>query len=182
MLFSQKNKGFFVELNDHGVMLARTSAPSAPFAIEEMRECPPGDAAALKEAIAQIQPKKNPSGYLHATVGFYPPKRIVRRHALELKRLKEPGYFAEVCSQQFRIEMPGVKVTRDIGTDARIRIEMRRDFFNAMVENGAKVADWREAFTYGQAKATGVEQYLRLIENVVEKAEERQRMRRARSH
>jgi hypothetical protein len=59
---------------------------------------------------------------------------------------------------------------------------MRRDFFNAMVENGAKVADWREAFTYGQAKATGVEQYLRLIENVVEKAEERQRMRRARSH
>jgi hypothetical protein len=85
-------------------------------------------------------------------------------------------------TQQFRIEMPGVKVTRDIGTDARIRLDMRRDFFNAMVENGAKVADWREAFTYGQAKATGVEQYLRLIEQVVEKAEERQRTRRARSH
>ena len=84
--------------------------------------------------------------------------------------------------QQYRVEMPGVKVTKDIGTDARIRIEMRRDFFNAMVENGAKVADWREAFTYGQAKATGVEQYLRLIENVVEKAEERMRTRRARSH
>ena len=57
---------------------------------------------------------------------------------------------------------------------------MRRDFFNAMVENGAKVADWREAFTYGQAKATGVEQYLRLIVSVVEKAEERARTRRAR--
>jgi hypothetical protein len=85
-------------------------------------------------------------------------------------------------TQQFRIEMPGVKVSKDIGTDARVRIDMRRDFFNAMVENGAKLADWREAFTYGQAKATGVEQYLRLIENVVEKAEERQRMRRARSH
>src|SRR3954447_1397576 len=85
-------------------------------------------------------------------------------------------------TQQFRVEMPGVKVTRDIGTDARIRIDMRRDFFNAMVENGAKVADWREAFTYGQAKATGVEQYLRLIESVVEKAKERQRMRRARAH
>jgi hypothetical protein len=84
-------------------------------------------------------------------------------------------------TQQFRVEMPGVKVTRDMGTDARIRLDMRRDFFNAMVENGAKVADWREAFTYGQAKATGVEQYLRLIEQVVEKAEERQRMRKARS-
>ena len=84
-------------------------------------------------------------------------------------------------TQQFRVEMPGPVVTRDIGTDSRIRIEMRRDFFNAMVENGAKVADWREAFTYGQAKATGVEQYMRLIEQVVEKAEERQRMRKARS-
>jgi hypothetical protein len=85
-------------------------------------------------------------------------------------------------TQQFRIEMPGVKVTKDIGADARVRVDMRRDFFNAMVEHEAKVADWREAFTYGQAKATGVEQYLRLIVQVVEKAEERQRLRRARTH
>jgi pyruvate-formate lyase len=85
-------------------------------------------------------------------------------------------------TQQFRIEMPELKVTKDIGTDARVRVEMRRDFFNAMVEAGAKVADWREAFMYGKAKATGVEQYLRLIEQVVEKAEERQRLRRARAH
>jgi hypothetical protein len=85
-------------------------------------------------------------------------------------------------TQQFRIEMPELKVAKDIGTDARVRVEMRRDFFNAMVEAGAKVADWREAFMYGKAKATGVEQYLRLIEQVVEKAEERQRLRRARAH
>ena len=85
-------------------------------------------------------------------------------------------------TQQFRLELPQVDVRKDIAADAKVRIEMRRDFFNAMVENGAKVADWREAFTYGQAKATGVEQYMRLIEQVVEKAEERQRTRRARSH
>lgn len=91
-------------------------------------------------------------------------------------------FHARGDKQQFRVEMPGVKVTKDIGTDARVRIEMRRDFFNAMVENGAKVADWREAFTYGQAKATGVEQYLRLVVSVVEKAEERHRLRKARSH
>ncbi len=104
MFFSQKTKGFFVELNDHAVMLARTSSPTAPFTVEDMRECPPNDAAALAEAINQIQPKKNPSGYLHATVGVFPAKRLVRRHTLELKRVKEPAYFAEVCSQQFRIE------------------------------------------------------------------------------
>lgn len=104
MFFSQKTKGFFVEQNEHGVMLARTSAPTAPFTVEDMRECAPNDPAALEEAINQLQPKKNPSGYLHSTVGIYPGKRLVRRHSLELKRVKEPGYFAEVCSQQFRIE------------------------------------------------------------------------------
>jgi hypothetical protein len=84
--------------------------------------------------------------------------------------------------QQYRIENPGQKVAKGLAPGAHIRVEIRRDFFNAMVENDARVADWREAFTYGRAKATGVEQYLRLIEKVVDKAEERQRTRRARPH
>jgi hypothetical protein len=83
-------------------------------------------------------------------------------------------------TQQFRLQMPDVEVTKDIGADARIRIEMRREFFNAMVEHGARVPDWREAFMHGQAKATGVDQYMRLIINVVERQEERNRTRRAR--
>jgi hypothetical protein len=82
--------------------------------------------------------------------------------------------------QQFRLQLPELTVTKDIAADSRVRLEMRRDFFNAMVENGAKVADWREAFTYGQAKATGVDQYMKLIVNVVERQEERSRTRRAR--
>lgn len=104
MLFSQKAKGFFVEFNDHAVMFARTSSPTAPFTLEDLRECPAKDEAALQEALRQIQPKKAPSGYLHATVGIFPSKRIVRRHSIELKRAKEPAYFPEICSQQFRIE------------------------------------------------------------------------------
>jgi hypothetical protein len=83
-------------------------------------------------------------------------------------------------TQQFRLQMPDVKVTKDIAADARIRIEMRREFFNAMVEHGARVPDWREAFLHGQAKATGVDQYMRLIVNVVERQEERNRTRKAR--
>ena len=83
-------------------------------------------------------------------------------------------------TQQFRLELPDVAVRKDIAADARVRVEMRRDFFNAMVEHGARIADWREAFTYGQAKANGVDQYLKLILNVVERQEERNRTRRAR--
>jgi hypothetical protein len=83
-------------------------------------------------------------------------------------------------TQQFRVELPQVAVRRDIAADARIRLDMRRDFFNAMVQHGAKVADWREAFEHGRAKATGIDQYMKLIVNVVERQEERNRTRRAR--
>jgi hypothetical protein len=82
--------------------------------------------------------------------------------------------------QQFRIQMPELKVTKDMGTDSRIRVEMRRDFFNLMVEHGAKVADWEQAFHEGRAKATGVDQYMKLIQRVVERQQERARTRRAR--
>jgi hypothetical protein len=81
--------------------------------------------------------------------------------------------------QQFRLEMPDITVTKDIAADSRIRIELRRDFFNLMVEHGAKVADWEQAFVEGRAKATGVSQYLQLIARVVEKHQERARLRRA---
>jgi hypothetical protein len=83
-------------------------------------------------------------------------------------------------TQQFRVQLPDLDVRKDIAADARVRVEMRREFFNAMVEHGARVPDWREAFLHGQAKATGVEQYMRLIVNVVERQEERNRTRKAR--
>jgi hypothetical protein len=82
--------------------------------------------------------------------------------------------------QQFRLQMPEVEVKREIASDARISVEMRRDFFNLMVEHGAKVADWRDAYEDGRLKASGVDQYLKLIANVIERQEERNRTRRAR--
>lgn len=104
MLFSQKTKGYFIEQTEHAWLLARTSAAGFPSVIEEFKEAPLNDAAALVEALKGIQPKKSPSGYVHATCAVYPPKRLVRRASLELKRVKEPGYLAEVCTQQFRID------------------------------------------------------------------------------
>jgi hypothetical protein len=83
--------------------------------------------------------------------------------------------------QHFRLEMPGIKVTKGAAADARMRVEMRREFFNVMAKE-AKVPDWIEAFTYGQAKASGPEQFVKLIANVVERQQERQRVRRAKPH
>jgi len=82
-------------------------------------------------------------------------------------------------TQQYRVELPGPKVTKDIAADARVRVEVHRAFFNELAKDG-RVADWREAFSYGQAKATGPTQILQLIERVVDKQEERARTKRAR--
>jgi hypothetical protein len=84
-------------------------------------------------------------------------------------------------TQQFRLEMPTVKVTKGPAADARVRVEMRREFFNVMARE-AKVPDWVEAFIYGQAKASGPEQIMKLIRNVVERQQERERTPKARHH
>ena len=81
--------------------------------------------------------------------------------------------------QQFRLEMPEVKVTKGPAADARVRVVMRREFFNVMARE-AKVPDWVEAFTYGQAKASGPDQIIKLIVNVVERQQERDRTPKAR--
>jgi hypothetical protein len=82
--------------------------------------------------------------------------------------------------QVYRVELPGPVITKDPAPDARVRVEMPRAFFNVMARE-AKVPDWREAFTHGQARATGTNQILKLIEHVVERHEERARTRRVRS-
>jgi hypothetical protein len=83
--------------------------------------------------------------------------------------------------QHFRLEMPDIEVSKGPASDARLRVDMRREFFNVMAREG-KVADWVEAFTYGQAKASGPEQIMRLITKMVELQQERERTPRARKH
>jgi hypothetical protein len=83
--------------------------------------------------------------------------------------------------QHFRLQMPEVEITKGPADDARIIVQMRREFFNVMANEG-KVPDWIEAFTYGKAKATGPSQYLKLIANVVDKQQERERLKTARRH
>jgi len=80
--------------------------------------------------------------------------------------------------QLYRVELPGPKVTKDIASDARVRLEVQRAAFNTLATRG-HVADWRSALQTGEAKVTGVEQVIRLIAQVVAKQEERSRTRRA---
>jgi hypothetical protein len=81
--------------------------------------------------------------------------------------------------QTFRLELPAVKVTKDLATDAKVRVEMRRTDFNPLAEKGGLSA-WEKAVVDGRLKATGVQQYLQLIAQVVAREDERRRTRKAR--
>jgi hypothetical protein len=79
--------------------------------------------------------------------------------------------------QIYRVELPGPKVSKAIPSDARVTLSLPRSHFNELATKG-DVRSWREAFEHGDAKATGVEQVLKLIVNVVERQEERSRTRK----
>jgi hypothetical protein len=80
--------------------------------------------------------------------------------------------------QMYRVEVPGPKVTKDIAADSKVHITVSRSAFNELATKG-HVRDWREAFEHGDAQATGIEQVMKLIVNVVERQEERARLRKA---
>jgi hypothetical protein len=80
--------------------------------------------------------------------------------------------------QLYRVELPGPKVTKGFAADAKVNISVSRSHFNELATKG-HIRDWREAFEKGEAQATGIDQVMKLIVNVVERQEERSRLRKA---
>ncbi len=103
MFFASKSKSFCVEIGEQTTLVARLVQSDDSFLIEELKELPATDINGLGEWIKATD-GKGATGYVHATCGIYPAKRIVRRQTLDLKRVKEPTYFNEIYTQQFRIE------------------------------------------------------------------------------
>ena len=81
--------------------------------------------------------------------------------------------------QLYRIELPGPEITKDVPADAKVRLSLPRSHFNELAAEG-NVRHWREAFEHGYVRASGSEQILKLVENVVERQEQRGRTRKAR--
>lgn len=105
MLISKKTQGFFLEISDHGILMARTSAQKGPMVVEALKSCAPNDLDALQTALRELQPKRTgPGHYVHAACGVYPARRLIRRATLDPKRYKEPTYLNEVVNSQFRVE------------------------------------------------------------------------------
>src|SRR3954467_4548862 len=82
--------------------------------------------------------------------------------------------------QLFRVEVPGPKVTRDIASDAKVRLSVPRSHFNELAREG-KVRHWREAFASGTVKASGPAESRKPSQSVVERREQRGRTRKLRA-
>jgi hypothetical protein len=68
----------------------------------------------------------------------------------------------------WRVEVPGPKIDRDPGGDARIDISVARPRFNQLAEDG-RLEDWVRAYERGEVKVTGDRAVVALLANVIQR-------------
>jgi len=81
--------------------------------------------------------------------------------------------------QLYRVELPGPKVKKDFAQDERVLVQIDRAQFNELVEGGT-LKSYRKAVETGHIKATGDSNVRKLIAQVVERQEQRSRLRKVR--
>jgi hypothetical protein len=79
--------------------------------------------------------------------------------------------------QLYRVELPGPKIAKDLAQDERVLVKIDRPQFNALAEKGT-LRSYRRAAETGHIKATGDSNVIKLIAQVVEKQEERERLKK----
>lgn len=73
-------------------------------------------------------------------------------------------------SEQFRVELPGPKVSAGAPEDARVHLQMPRPMFGVLAEEG-ELIDWKEAFFYGHLRVEGDPRVRRLLGQAIEKSD-----------
>jgi len=80
--------------------------------------------------------------------------------------------------QLYRVELPGPKITKDLRQDERVLVQVDRPQFNELAEKGT-LKSYRKAVETGQIKATGDSNVKKLVVQVVERQEQRSRLKKA---
>jgi hypothetical protein len=81
--------------------------------------------------------------------------------------------------QLYRVELPGPKISKDLAQDERVIVEIDRPQFNELAEKGT-IKSYRKAWETGHIKVTGDSNVRKLVGQVVEKQEQRARLRKVR--
>jgi hypothetical protein len=81
--------------------------------------------------------------------------------------------------QLFRVELPGPKVSKGFAEDERVHVAMPRSHFNELAADGT-VRHYRQALETGHIKVTGDPNVQKLIAQVIERHEQRARLKKVR--
>lgn len=81
--------------------------------------------------------------------------------------------------QLYRVEVPGPKISKDLAQDERVLVQIDRPQFNELAERGT-IRSYRKAVETGHIKATGDSNVKKLVVQVVERQEQRSRLRKVR--
>jgi len=79
--------------------------------------------------------------------------------------------------QLYRVELPGPKISKDFAQDERVLVEIDRPQFNELAEKGT-LKGYRKAVETGHIKASGDSNVIKLIRQVVERQEQRSRLKK----
>ncbi len=80
--------------------------------------------------------------------------------------------------QLYRVELPGPTIRKDLAQDERVLVQIDRPEFNELAERGT-LKSYRKAFETGHIKASGDSNVKKLIAQVVERQEQRSRLKKA---
>jgi hypothetical protein len=79
--------------------------------------------------------------------------------------------------QLYRVEVPGPKISKDLARDERVLVQVDRRQFNDLAERGT-LKSYRKAYETGHIKATGDSNVRKLVGQVVERQEQRARLKK----
>ena len=79
--------------------------------------------------------------------------------------------------QLYRVEVPGPKISKDLAQDERVLVQVDRPQFNELAEKGT-IRGYRRAYETGHIKVNGDSNVTKLIVQVVEKQEQRNKLRK----
>jgi hypothetical protein len=80
--------------------------------------------------------------------------------------------------QLYRVELPGPQIKKDLAQDERVLIEIDRPQFNELADKGT-IKSYRRAYETGHIKVTGDSNVKKLVAQVVERQEQRLRLKKA---
>jgi hypothetical protein len=79
--------------------------------------------------------------------------------------------------QLYRVELPGLRISKELAQDERVLVQIDRAQFNELAERGT-LKSYRKAYETGHIRTTGDSNVRKLIGQVVVRQEQRARLKK----